>query len=57
MEDLTPATINKMKELREDERVDKVWSTEGLIRYTLVSDKEKVRKFPGAFTPLNDAIK
>jgi hypothetical protein len=37
--------------------VDKVWSTEGLIRYTLASDKEKVRKFPGAFTPVNEVIK
>jgi hypothetical protein len=57
VEDLTSATLNKMKELREDERVDKVWSTEGLIRYTLASDKEKVRKFPGAFTPVNEVIK
>ena len=57
IEDLTPATLNKMKELREDHRVDKVWSTEGLIRYTLASDKEKVRKFPGAFTPVNEVIK
>lgn len=57
VEDLTPATLNKMKELREDHRVDKVWSTEGLIRFTLASDKEKVRKFPGAFTPVNEVIK
>jgi regulator of replication initiation timing len=57
VEDLTAATLAKMKELREDERIEKVWTTEGSIRFTLVADPEKVRKFPGAFTPLNEAIK
>ena len=57
VEDLTTATLNKMKELRDDERVEKVWTTEGMIRYTLASDPDKIRKFPGAFTPLNEAIK
>lgn len=57
VEDLTPATIKKMKELREDDRVEKVWSTEGVIRFTLVSDPSKVRKCPGVFTPINEIIK
>jgi hypothetical protein len=57
VEDLTAATLAKMKELRDDERIEKVWTTEGSIRFTLVADPDKVRKFPGAFTPLNEAIK
>ena len=57
VEDLTIPTLNKMKELRDDERVEKVWTTKGMIRYTLASGPNKIRKFPGAFTPLNEAIK
>jgi len=57
VEDLTTATLSKMKELKEDDRIEKVWSTEGSIRFTLVADPAKVRKFPGAFTPINEAIK
>jgi hypothetical protein len=57
VEDLTAATLAKMKELKDDERIEKVWTTEGSIRFTLVADPERVRKFPGAFTPLNEAIK
>jgi hypothetical protein len=57
VEDLMTAILNKMKELRDDERVEKVWTTKGMIRYTLASGPNKIRKFPGAFTPLNEAIK
>jgi hypothetical protein len=46
-----------MKELKEDERIEKVWTTEGSIRFTLVTDPEKVRKFPGAFTPISEVLK
>jgi hypothetical protein len=57
VEDLTGATLAKMKELKDDEGIEKVWTTEGAIRFTLVADPEKVRKFPGAFTPISEAIK
>ena len=57
VEDLTAATLAKMKELKEDERIEKVWTTEGSIRFTLVADPEKVRKFPGAFTPISEVLK
>jgi hypothetical protein len=57
VEDLTAATLAKMKQLKNDERIEKVWTTEGSIRYTLVTDPERICKFPGAFTPLDEAIK
>jgi hypothetical protein len=57
VEDLTAATLAKMKELKDDERIEKVWTTEGSIRFNLVADPERVRKLPGVFTPLNEAIK
>jgi len=57
VEDLTTATRTRMKVLKDDECIEKVWKTEGSNRYTLVSDPEKIPKFPGAFIPLNEAIK
>jgi hypothetical protein len=56
VEDLTTPTLKKMKELREDERVAKVWTTEGQIRFTLVDDS-KVHKCHGVFSPISEIIK
>ena len=57
VEDLTSPTIKRMKELREDDRVEKVWTTEGSIRYTLKDDPAKPRTCPGVYTPINEFIK
>jgi hypothetical protein len=57
VEDLTSPTIKKMKELRADSRIEKVWSTEGSIRFTLKDDPSKPRTYPGAYTPINEFIK
>jgi hypothetical protein len=57
VEDLTIPTLNKMKELRADDRVGKVWTTEGQIRFTLVDAPSKVLKFRGVYAPLSEIIK
>jgi hypothetical protein len=57
VEDLTTPTLNKMKELRADDRVGKVWTTEGQIRFTLVDAPSKVLKFRGVYAPLSEIIK
>jgi hypothetical protein len=57
VEDLTTPTLNKMKELRADDRVGKVWTTEGQIRFTLVDAPSKVLKFRGVYSPLSEIIK
>jgi hypothetical protein len=57
VEDLTLPTLKKLKELREDDRVSRAWTTEGAIRYILVATPEVVRKCPGAFAPLSEFIK
>jgi len=44
VEDLTAVTHLKMKELKEDKRVAKVWSVDGLIRLTLSTAPEYVIK-------------
>jgi hypothetical protein len=57
VEDLTIPTLNKMKELRADDRVGKVWTTKGQIRFTLVDAPSKVFKFRGVYAPLSEIIK
>ena len=57
VEDLTSPTLKKLKDLRDDDRVSRAWTTEGAIRYTLVATPEVVRKCPGAFAPLSEFIK
>ena len=57
VEDLTLPTLKKIKELRDDDRVTKVWTTEGAIRFTLKDTPDVVRKCPGAFAPLSEFIK
>lgn len=56
VEELTAATIKRMKELREDDRVERVWSVEGAIRFSLKSD-HKPRTCFNVFGPLAEIIK
>ena len=49
VEDLTPATHQKMMELKADKRVAKIWSVDGQIRLTLVSSPGNVVKVKSAF--------
>jgi hypothetical protein len=57
VEELTAPTIRRMKELREDDRVERVWSVEGSIRFCLKSDPTKPRNCFSVFGPLADIIK
>ena len=57
VEDLTPATHTKLKELVAHADFEKVWTFNGAIRYTLTSDKEKyVRKLASPFTPVPEIL-
>ena len=49
VEDLTPATHQRMMELKEDRRVAKIWTVDGQIRLTLTSSPESVIKIKSPF--------
>jgi len=57
VEDLTPATFTKLKQLRADERVSKAWTTERRIRFTLVEDKDSVLRVTSVYDSINSIIK
>jgi len=46
-----------MKEQQPDNRMVKVWTTEGPIRFTLLYALSKVLKFRGVYSPLREVIK
>ena len=56
-EDLTAPTSRMMKLLNADERVFRVWSIEGRLRFTLRSDNTTVHTVKSVFDPLNSIIK
>ena len=49
VEDLTPATHQRMMELKEDKRVAKIWTVDGQIRLTLVSSPDTVVKLKSPY--------
>jgi hypothetical protein len=56
-EDLTPATYKAMKLLRNSEQISKVWSIEGMVRFTLAGDASgSVKKVQSVFLPLQEMI-
>ena len=57
VEDLMVPTLHKMKELKNDTRVAKVWTMEGSIRFTLVAKPDEMRKLPSVFMALADLLK
>ena len=53
-EDLTFPTFSKLKELRDHKDVDRAWTVEGRIRYTLLEDKDKfVHKLPSSYSDVS----
>jgi hypothetical protein len=54
-EDLTPATMRKVKELRESERVERVWTIDGRIRFTIVGSTT-IFKLPSPFMAIDDVM-
>ena len=57
VEDLTVPTLTKMKEMKNDTRVAKVWTMEGSIQFTLVTKPDEMRKVSSVFMPLADLLK
>jgi hypothetical protein len=57
-EDLTPATFNFLRELREDSRVERAWTVDRRIRYTWVGDKDNfVHKISSIFDPIESIFR
>jgi hypothetical protein len=50
----TPDTMRKIKEMREDVRVERVWTIDGRIRYTIVGNKNILR-LPSHYVSITDA--
>jgi hypothetical protein len=57
VEDLTPATFSMLRELREDDRVFRAWTTEGKIRFTLNTDKNVVVRVSSVYDPIGKYVK
>jgi hypothetical protein len=55
-EDLTPDIMRKVKELRGSDRVDKVWTIDGRIRFTLSGDSNTVVKLSSPYVSIEEAI-
>jgi hypothetical protein len=56
-EDLTSPTFNLLMELRAHEKVERAWTTEGQIRYTLKGDKSAyVHKVKSAFDNIDSIL-
>jgi hypothetical protein len=55
-EDLTPDTMKKVRELRENSRVERVWTMDGRIRFTLVGDTNTIIRLPSPYMSLEEAI-
>jgi hypothetical protein len=55
-EDLTPETMKKVRELRESDRVERVWTMDGRIRLTLVGDTNNIIRLPSPYVTLEEAI-
>jgi hypothetical protein len=57
-EDLTPASFNFLRELREDSRVERAWTVDGRIRYTRAGDKDSyVHKITSIFDPIDSIFR
>jgi hypothetical protein len=57
VEDLTAATHRKLKELVDHEAFAKVWTINGIIRFTLANDQENVvRKVPSPFLSVQQIL-
>jgi hypothetical protein len=53
-EDLTPATYSFLKNLREHDKVERAWTTDGEVRYIIKGDKENfVHKAKSPFVNIN----
>jgi DNA-binding transcriptional MerR regulator len=55
VEDLTPANYNMLKTLQQREEVDKAWTIEGRIRYTMRGDST-VRRVKSVFDPVENIL-
>jgi hypothetical protein len=55
-EDLTSSTFRMMKQLQADERVCKVWSAEGRLKFTLHSDVNTIHRVKSVFLPIEKII-
>jgi hypothetical protein len=56
VEDLTPANHKTLKDLNSDDRVEKVWSVDGRIRFVLSGDDKSVKRVKSVFDSVDSII-
>jgi hypothetical protein len=56
VEDLTQPTHKKLREITEDDRVEKAWTVEGQIRFVLKTGDKSVRKVKSVYDPISTII-
>jgi hypothetical protein len=56
VEDLTSPTFRMLKLLQADERVNKVWSADGRLKFTLRSDSDTIHRVKSVFLPVEKII-
>ncbi len=56
-EDLTTASYNFLMDLREDSRVERAWSTDGQVRFTIAGDRSNfVHKVKSVFATIDSVV-
>jgi uncharacterized protein YoxC len=55
-EDLTPDTMRKVRELRERDDIDRVWTIDGRIRFTIAGDSNTVIKLPSPYVSIENYL-
>jgi hypothetical protein len=56
-EDLTPETAMKVKELRNCELVERVWTIDGRIRFTKVGESNNIIKLTSPYITVEEALR
>jgi hypothetical protein len=56
VEDLSPANHKLLKDLQNDERVEKVWSVDGRIRFVLSGEDQSVKRMKSVFDSIENII-
>ncbi len=56
VEDLTGPSHKKMRELIAEPKVEKVWSVDGRLRFTLVNDNTVIHRVKSVFDPVSTII-
>ena len=56
VEDLTQVNAKKLKEFRDSQHIERAWTVDGRIRFTVVGDINNVRRLASPFISVEEAL-